>query len=147
MIERPLMTADELKSMPKGRFVVMKTGAHPMKVKLKLFFDWGITFDEAHPYTVTENANRTVEYADKQELIDRILKKYSQEPDTELLWSGGRAGASGGQSLTESRVHEPEVPQRIERNKDVSASAVRTAPPSRRQLPLPLDPEEPNEPF
>lgn len=38
MIERPLMTLEELKSMPKGQFVVMKTGFHPMKVKLKLFF-------------------------------------------------------------------------------------------------------------
>ena len=45
MIERPLMTPDELKSMPKGQFVVMKTGANPMKVKLKLFYKWGITFD------------------------------------------------------------------------------------------------------
>lgn len=41
MIERPLMTPDELKSMPKGQFVVMKTGFYPMKVKLKLFFKWG----------------------------------------------------------------------------------------------------------
>lgn len=146
MIERPLMTADELKSMPKGRFVVMKTGAHPMKVKLKLFFDWGINFDAAHPYTVTENANRTVEYADKQELIDGILTKYSREPDTELSWSGGRSGAVGGQSWTESRVHEPEAERQIERNKPTPAS-FRTSPPSRRQLPLPFDPEEPNEPF
>ena len=29
MTERPLMSADELKAMPKGQFVVMKTGAHP----------------------------------------------------------------------------------------------------------------------
>lgn len=42
MIERPLMTPDELKSMPKGQFVVMKTGFYPMKVKLKLFFKCGI---------------------------------------------------------------------------------------------------------
>ena len=28
MIERPLMTPDELKSIPKGSFVVMKTGTH-----------------------------------------------------------------------------------------------------------------------
>ena len=42
MIERPLMTPDELKSLPKGTFVVMKTGFYPMKVKLKLFFKWGI---------------------------------------------------------------------------------------------------------
>ena len=54
MIERPLMTPDELKSMPKGQFVVMKTGFYPMKVKLKLFFKWGIHFDEEHPYTVSE---------------------------------------------------------------------------------------------
>jgi type IV secretion system protein VirD4 len=46
MIERPLMTPDELKSMPKGQFVVMKTGCHPMKVNLKLFFKWGIQFDK-----------------------------------------------------------------------------------------------------
>lgn len=37
-IERPLMTSDELKSMPKGQFVGMKTSFYPMKVKLKLFF-------------------------------------------------------------------------------------------------------------
>ena len=40
MIERPLMTPDELKSLPKGTFVVMKTGFYPMKVKMKLFFKW-----------------------------------------------------------------------------------------------------------
>lgn len=37
MIERPLLTPDELKFLPKGTFVVMKTGVYPMKVKLKLF--------------------------------------------------------------------------------------------------------------
>ena len=39
MIERPLMTPDELKSVPKGEFVVMKTGAHPMRTRLRLFLD------------------------------------------------------------------------------------------------------------
>ena len=47
MIERPLMTVDELKSMPKGHFVVMKTGCYPMKTRLKLFFKWGIKFEDA----------------------------------------------------------------------------------------------------
>ena len=59
MIERPLMTPDELKSMPKGQFVVMKTGFYPMKVKLKLFFKWGIRFDEEHPYSVPDQGNRS----------------------------------------------------------------------------------------
>ena len=45
MTERPLMTADELKSMKKGNFIVMKTGTHPFISKLKLFFKWGIDFD------------------------------------------------------------------------------------------------------
>ena len=58
MIERPLMTPDELKSLPKGTFVVMKTGFYPMKVKLKLFFKWGIKFEEQ--YEVMENGNREV---------------------------------------------------------------------------------------
>ena len=74
MIERPLMTADELKSMPKGQFVVMKTGFHPMKVKLKLYFDWGIQFDEE--YSVPENGNRKVAYAEKNELLQAIVLKY-----------------------------------------------------------------------
>ena len=38
MTERQLMTPDELKTMPKGTFIVMKTGFYPMKVRLKLFF-------------------------------------------------------------------------------------------------------------
>ena len=74
MIERPLMTPDELKSMPKGQFVVMKTGYHPMKVNLKLYFDWGIQFDEE--YSVPENGNRKVDYAEKNELLQAIVQKY-----------------------------------------------------------------------
>ena len=74
MIERPLMTPDELKSMPKGQFIVMKTGAYPMKVKLKLFFEWGITFGE--PYTVPDKGNRPVAYAGKKALAKAIRAKY-----------------------------------------------------------------------
>jgi len=79
MVERPLMTPDELKSMEKGDFIVMKTGVHPMKVHLKLFFKWGIEFDEDNPYTVPENGNRKVEYAEKQEIQNGIMQKYHPE--------------------------------------------------------------------
>ena len=75
MIERPLMTPDELKSIPKGSFVVMKTGTHPMQTKLRLFFDWGITFGE--PYATPEHAARPVAYASRQELFLSISKRYS----------------------------------------------------------------------
>lgn len=30
------MTPDELKSIPKGQFVVMKSGSHPMRTRLRL---------------------------------------------------------------------------------------------------------------
>ena len=76
MMERPLLTADELKALPKGDFVVMKTGVHPMRTHLKLFPHWGIAIDAAHPFTVPERGNRCVEYAEKEELIQGILKKY-----------------------------------------------------------------------
>jgi len=74
MIERPLMTPDELKSLPKGTFVVMKTGFYPMKVKLKLFFKWGIKFEEK--YEVKENGNREVHYANRSELFNNIIQTY-----------------------------------------------------------------------
>lgn len=70
MIERPLMTPDELKSMPKGQFIVMKTGFYPMKVQLKLYFKWGIQFHE--PYIMEERAGRIVSYAGKDELMTEI---------------------------------------------------------------------------
>lgn len=74
MIELPLMTPDELKSLPKGTFVVMKTGFYPMKVKLKLFFKWDIKFEEK--YEVMENGNREVHYANRSELFNNIIQKY-----------------------------------------------------------------------
>ena len=107
MTERPLMSADELKAMPKGQFVVMKTGAHPMKVRLKLFFDWGISFGE--PYAVKENANRKVEYAEKKELIEKIVEKYCPDLKDETEEKAKSRGGIGGQSQVESRRHfEPE---------------------------------------
>ncbi|MBQ8195426.1 MAG: type IV secretory system conjugative DNA transfer family protein [Oscillospiraceae bacterium] len=75
MIERPLMTVDELKSMPKGHFVVMKTGCHPMRTRLKLFLQWGIRFDKK-PYEIPEQSARKVHYADKRELETAIVTRY-----------------------------------------------------------------------
>lgn len=75
MIERPLMTVDELKSMPKGHFVVMKTGCHPMRTRLKLFLQWGIRFDKK-PYEIPEQSARKVYYADKRELETAIITRY-----------------------------------------------------------------------
>ena len=96
MIERPLMTPDELKSMPKGEFIVMKTGAHPMKVKLKLFFEWGISFGE--PYTVPDKGNRPVPYAGKETLIQAILEKYPPAQVVEEVEGENQEDSSGQQA-------------------------------------------------
>ena len=79
MMERPLMTPDELKSMPKGQFIVMKTGVHPMMVKLKLFFQWGISFGA--PYTVPDKGNHPVAYAGKEALVQAIQEKYPPQEE------------------------------------------------------------------
>lgn len=82
MIERPLMTPDELKSLPKGTFIVTKTGFYPIKVRLKLFFEWGIEF-EKQPFVVPLRDNRRIQYADKQRLQESIENKYPKHKETE----------------------------------------------------------------
>lgn len=105
MMERALMTADELKSLPKGQFVVMKTGYHPMQVRLKLFFKWGIEFDD-QPYAVEEKGNRQVAYAEKAEIIEGIRKKYHADDEADADELPPPAGtAAGGIQATER--HEP----------------------------------------
>ena len=76
MIERALLTPDELKSLPKGTFVVMKTGFYPMQVRLQLFFKWGIIFPK-EAYAVADKGNRVVAYAKKDILEMEIIKMYA----------------------------------------------------------------------
>ena len=82
MIERPLMTPDELKSLPKGTFVVTKTGFNPMQVKLKLFFKWGIQFEDK-PYIVPLRDNKDIRYANKDALMLAVTEKYSPKKKAE----------------------------------------------------------------
>ena len=81
MMERALMTPDELKALPKGEFIVMKTGTYPMRTKLRLFLEWGITFEE--PYQTPERAARKVIYAGKRELVQAILHAQQREQRVE----------------------------------------------------------------
>ncbi len=78
MAERALLSPDELKNLPKGNFIVMKTGTHPMRTKLQLYFKWGITFEK--PYQVPERAQREVYYAGKEELLMNIKKSLYSQP-------------------------------------------------------------------
>lgn len=134
MIERPLMTPDELKSMPKGQFVVMKTGFHPMKVRLKLFFKWGIEFDEDNPYTVEDNGGREVVYAEKKEIMDGIVQKYhpewllKEEPTAD-------SESANGINQAESQNHKPErTPPSKPKDKSGGNTALQSVPPIRRNV-------------
>lgn len=96
MTERPLMTADELKSMKKGSFIVMKTGVHPFISQLKLFMKWGISFPK-EAYEVMDQGARRVRYVSRDKLIRAITDKFPQQkkpkPRTEQ--------PSGGPAMTE----------------------------------------------
>lgn len=135
MIERPLLTPDELKSMPKGQFVVMKTGVHPMRVRLKLFKNWGISFNEKSPYTVADKGDRKVVYAEKQKIIEGIMKKY-QAKEYEEMKEAEAAAVAGGQDQAESQSHQPQqTPPQNSNDKKKGGNDLKTEPPSRRHSP------------
>lgn len=143
MIERPLMTPDELKSMPKGQFVVMKTGFYPMKVKLKLFFKWGIHFDEEHPYTVSDQGNREVKYASKKDITDGIIKKYHPEL-LEPATPSNDESSSGGQNQQMTEHHQPASIKKNDEEDKNGGTVLQTVPKNRR-TPLPQLPKNTEE--
>ena len=102
MMERPLLTPDELKSIPKGNFIVQKTGQHPMRTRLRLFLEWGITFEE--PYIVPERADRAVAYANREDL-ERNLPQSSKAEDADV--NGAYAVSRRGGMSHEPAVEKP----------------------------------------
>lgn len=103
MMSRPLMSPDELKTLPKGHFILAKTGCCPMQTTLPLFLKWGIQFGEA--YEIPEQAARMVAYADRFELEREILRRRDDFDDAEELdeQSVPPIRASGGQQQTPVR--------------------------------------------
>mgnify|MGYP000944051547 FL=1 len=99
MMERPLLTPDELKSIPKGNFIVQKTGQHPMRTRLRLFLEWGITFEE--PYIVPERVDRAVAYANREDL-ERNLPQSSKAENADMRGAYAVSGRGG-------MAHEPAV--------------------------------------
>lgn len=99
MMERPLLMPDELKSIPKGNFIVQKTGQHPMRTRLRLFLEWGITFKE--PYIVPERADRAIAYANREDL-EHNLPKSNKAEDVDVSGAYAVSGRGG-------MAHEPAV--------------------------------------
>lgn len=125
MIERALMTPDELKSMPKGQFIVMKTGHNPMKVKLKLFFKWGIDFET--PFSLGSREVKEVKYLNKEQLESAINENYGLS-DEEL------------QEFLEKSHNEHSAPRSSEKAKPKDSSGSVQAPaalPAPKALPVP----------
>ena len=73
MMSRPLMSPDELKTLPKGHFILAKTGNCPMQTRLPLFLKWGIQFENM--YEVPEQVERMVKYADRLEVEKEIMRR------------------------------------------------------------------------
>lgn len=105
MMSRPLMSPDELKTLPKGHFILAKTGNCPMQTQLPLFLKWGIQFGDA--YEVQEQAARTVKYADRFELEQEIVRRRDAEEDDE--WEeppmpDGNETRKGGQQQSQMQT-------------------------------------------
>ena len=83
MMSRPLMSPDELKTLPRGHFILAKTGCCPMQTTLPLFLKWGIQFGEV--YEIPEQAARSVAYADRFELEQEILRRRDDFDEEEEL--------------------------------------------------------------
>ena len=96
MTGRPLMTADELKVMPKDTFIVTRTGIKPMKTILKLFFEWGIQLNEK--YALRQPVVRKVCYADKKEIRSAIIKKYGKTAEFPKLPTSSEPFINGSKS-------------------------------------------------
>lgn len=74
MINRQLMFADELRTLPKGSMLVTKTGAHPVITQMQLFTKWGITFG-SEPYMLQDKSARPVKYVSEQDIAVAIISK------------------------------------------------------------------------
>jgi len=97
MMSRPLMTVDELKTLPRFHFIITKTGCHPMRTKLDLFFNWGIELKTE--YEVPKKAVREVFYAGKDGLMREIESREGRKEISETVTTSEKS-ASGGQNMT-----------------------------------------------
>ena len=73
MMEVPLMAPNELREMPRGEYVLLKTFCRSARTRMPLFSDWGITLEGK--YHISERPILDIEYMDVKELIDRLKKK------------------------------------------------------------------------
>ncbi len=82
MIQKPLMTAEQIRSLPQDQWILMKSRRHPMITTIRRYDQWGIQLD--CPYSVPQNESRTVKYASKQELMQAVQETYLSPVEEEM---------------------------------------------------------------
>lgn len=73
MIKKPLQSPEQLRRLQKGNWILMSTETNPVKVKMPEFKRWNIELPDAeNKYKLESKANRTVQYASRDELMGLI---------------------------------------------------------------------------
>ena len=107
-----------------------------------------IEFDEDNPYAVPDHGGREVQYAEKKEIMDGIIKKY--HPDWIVKDKPATDGGNGisGQNQAESESHEPQQtpPKKPGDKKGGGGAVIREKPSAKQTTPLPKPEVKPNEP-
>lgn len=73
MIQKPLMTAEQIRTLPQEQWILMKTRCHPMITTIKRYDQWGIKLD--CPYSMPQNDTKTVQYANKEDLMATVAER------------------------------------------------------------------------
>lgn len=86
MTGKPLMSEGALNRFKTGEFIVRRSGQYPMRTKLELFLNWGISFPEQ--LIPKEKKLRPVKYLSARNLELRILKTYSMSQQQKFTHPG-----------------------------------------------------------
>lgn len=84
MVSVNLMTADAIRTMNRGDFVVMRTGDHPIKCHFDLFLDWGIPPYKTSEARVAMKAQK-VQYTSRDAIEAAIINERANQKVASLL--------------------------------------------------------------
>ena len=93
-----------------------------MKVKLKLFFKWGIEFEQT-PYIVPLRDNGTAKYASKELLMQAVYMKYKHGQFDSVATKNASAG-DGTTPHHHAEINALSKPKGIKLNENVSDEEV-----------------------
>ena len=65
MMQQPLLSPDQIRTLRQGSFILMKTGFHPANFTLNFFTKWGICFNDEFSYSTEKRLVKQVQYATK----------------------------------------------------------------------------------